>query len=356
MSRITVEISALAFIILDAIPEEVWRSTTTTFVDFCMGGGQIIKEVINRLRQYGHSEENIRNRVFGFETSKLYLNYAVNRHKLIGTYGVMTTEQFMQSNDKFDVVVGSPLFSRRINGKSTDIDSQYCAKAMDIGNIVLMVVRSKHFGGTKSKFRKDLFGSNRLISVSHISKSHYPNTLNTRTCLINLSGDKTESTLIKFEDGITKTQQLTSDSVIMMQDSTYAGHVENSLADRLITGKLRRKNIVDMSGGIPLIEVMGSDEEPITRYVNPTDTDIGCNTHGVIMNTCVGWGDLGKLHIKPYAAAISGSVACLTTASLEEARVLKTYLETDEVRAIVKKSMVSFHPTKELFSCIPSPF
>lgn len=356
MSRITTEISKLVNEILDLIPQEYWQSTTTTFLDPSIGGGQFVREIERRLREHNHSDDNIHKRVFGFETTKLYVNHAVNRHKLVGNYSVMTCSKFLEYTDKtFDIVVGGPLFSHRVNGSSADIDSQYCNKAMDIGHNVFMVVRSKHFGSHKSAFRRRVFESRRLATLSHIPKIHYPNTLNIRTCLINICKEETTTTAIKFADGNVYTTKLDKDSVIMLHDSNYIGEVKNNLAHRFVIGKLRRKNIVDVKNGIPIIEVMGSEENPITRYVDPTSTDIGINMHGVIMNSSVGWGDLGRIFIKPYEATISGSVVCLRTDTLDEAKVLKEYLETDSVRNIIRKSMVSFHPTKALFSCIADP-
>lgn len=73
---------------LDQLPPEVWSSSTTTFFDPAIGGGQLVKEIERRLKEAGHSLENIASRVFGMESDLLSVNYAVNTHKLVGNYQV----------------------------------------------------------------------------------------------------------------------------------------------------------------------------------------------------------------------------------------------------------------------------
>ena len=52
---------------LDKLPQEVFKSETTTFLDPCFGTGSFLKGVVLRLSANGHSTENINSRVFGFE-------------------------------------------------------------------------------------------------------------------------------------------------------------------------------------------------------------------------------------------------------------------------------------------------
>jgi len=95
---------------LDALPTEMWTSATTTFLDPAIGGGQFVKEIERRLRAAGHSDENIKSRVFGFDSSNLRLRAAKGRNKLVGTYEVkdlIDNEVLMD----FDVVVGNPPFN-----------------------------------------------------------------------------------------------------------------------------------------------------------------------------------------------------------------------------------------------------
>jgi hypothetical protein len=92
--------------LLDSIPEEIWRSDTTTFYDPSIGGGQIVKSIEARLRKYSHSDDNIKNRVYGSETNKLRLKYSINKHKLIGNYNSCNSDFKF---DGFDVIVSNPI-------------------------------------------------------------------------------------------------------------------------------------------------------------------------------------------------------------------------------------------------------
>lgn len=97
--------------ILDHYPEEVWTSDSTTFFDPAIGGGQFVAEIESRLQSRGHSKENIRKRVFGFESSQFLIDLAVNMNKLTGQYAKKPYPNFLDmevGKMKFDVVLGNP--------------------------------------------------------------------------------------------------------------------------------------------------------------------------------------------------------------------------------------------------------
>jgi site-specific DNA-methyltransferase (adenine-specific) len=110
LSRMKFEIEQLVEEMIDQLPASVWTSDSTTFFDPAIGGGQFVRAIEQRLRAQGHSDENIRQRVFGFEESELHIRFAVNKHKLVGQYTRKPYEKFLElDNDmKFDVVVGNP--------------------------------------------------------------------------------------------------------------------------------------------------------------------------------------------------------------------------------------------------------
>lgn len=97
--------------ILDHYPEKLWTSNSTTFFDPAIGGGQFVAEIEKRLRKYGHSQENIRRRVFGLENSDFLVDLSVNMNKLVGQYRRKPYQKFLNmeaTNMKFDVVIGNP--------------------------------------------------------------------------------------------------------------------------------------------------------------------------------------------------------------------------------------------------------
>ena len=110
LSRMKFEIEQLVAEILDQLPADVWASTSSTFFDPAIGGGQFVRAIESRLRAAGHSDSNIRKRVFGFEASDLHIRFAVNKHGLVGQYVKKPYDKFLELDDtmKFDVVVGNP--------------------------------------------------------------------------------------------------------------------------------------------------------------------------------------------------------------------------------------------------------
>lgn len=118
LSRMKFEIEPLVNKMLDQLPASVWTSDSATFFDPAIGGGQFAREIEHRLREHGHSDANIRRRVFGLEESNLHIRYAVNKHKLVGQYACKPYENFLNLDDsmKFDVVLGNPPFK---NGNET---------------------------------------------------------------------------------------------------------------------------------------------------------------------------------------------------------------------------------------------
>lgn len=118
---------------LDKLPQEVWINPTKTFLDPEIGGGQFISAIEKRLRAFGHSDENIKSRVWGFSDSLLSINFAVNKHKLVGNYkhvsysfdknpAIHVYNKNSMEHDlpmKFDVVVGNPPYNKgKLSGAS----------------------------------------------------------------------------------------------------------------------------------------------------------------------------------------------------------------------------------------------
>lgn len=135
LSRMKFEIDNLVDEILDQLPLSVWASNSTTFFDPAIGGGQFVREIEQRLRVHGHSDTNIRSRVFGFEESDLHIRYAVNKHKLVGQYTRNPYEKFFELDDtmKFDVVIGNPPYQDGSkDGGQNKIYNQFSKKALDL--------------------------------------------------------------------------------------------------------------------------------------------------------------------------------------------------------------------------------
>jgi hypothetical protein len=107
--RIKLTIHELVSQMLDQIPDHVWKSDSTTFLDPAMAGGQFILEIERRLKAAGHSDENIANRVWGCEERSIRVKYVQNWHKALSQH-LYVRDAITHEWDhmKFDVIVGNP--------------------------------------------------------------------------------------------------------------------------------------------------------------------------------------------------------------------------------------------------------
>jgi site-specific DNA-methyltransferase (adenine-specific) len=177
LSRLKFDIPELVGEILDGLPPEVFSSTTTTFLDPAMGGGQFVAEIERRLRAHGHSDANIRSRVFGYERGPVAIRYAVNKHNLVGNYTCKTIVEFLELNSdmQFDVVVGNPPYQRPDAGKSTGASALYhlfVEKSKQIGKTIALIIPSRWFAGGKGL---DEFRETMLNDVQIRKIVDYPN-------------------------------------------------------------------------------------------------------------------------------------------------------------------------------------
>lgn len=147
INRLKFEIEELVESILDHLPNSLFESESTTFLDPAMGGGQFVHAIEKRLKDCGHSDENIKDRVFGYENNMLSVGYAVNRLGLVGTYDVVEYKDFLESDmhKKFDVVVGNPPYSLAGNksgkkGRAQNLYPKFYEKAIEIADYVSMIV------------------------------------------------------------------------------------------------------------------------------------------------------------------------------------------------------------------------
>jgi hypothetical protein len=279
------------------------------------------------------------------------------RYKGYKTISITDYLSLSESKMHFTHALANPPFSdRSSNSNNTaDLDSKFNEKSRKICKNVHMVIRTKHFTNPKSKFRKRLFSSGTVVEIRYLPKETFPSILNTETCVLVTRDDYSGPATIKYLDGTIRVVNLTEDTVLLSSDPDYAGPVKNSLAKRWIRGKVNRDVINDGPDGVDIIEIMGNGDTPIIRKIDPTLTQIGYNQHGVVMNINTAWGSLGRIYVKKYDAVISNSVICLKTDSEEESVRLCDYLNSDDVKEIVKKTMPSFHPTKTVFANIPDP-
>jgi hypothetical protein len=188
LARLKLEFDELIGEMLDQLPESVWASETTTFFDPAFAGGQFVREIERRLREHGHSDENIAGRVSGYEANIGRVRFAKGRHNLVGKYEV---GNFLEETGvkKFDVIVGNPPYQdSRAHGKKTTGNGalwvKFTVKAMDLINdngVLGFVIPDSWtaptydlMGSRKSIFT-DYFKKHNLFYLNFDVKKFFPN-------------------------------------------------------------------------------------------------------------------------------------------------------------------------------------
>ena len=270
--------------------------------------------------------------------------------------GATVTDNIEDFNHmKFDVVVGNPPYSDRSGNtsKSKDVDDKFTLIAAELGDYFSLIIRSKHFTNPKSSFRKKLFSTGKVVSIVRLPDDTFPLVQNTETCIVTWSRTHTGPTKVTYKDGSVVEKELTSDTVIKLDNPNFVAEVENNLSHRWFRGKLNRNKFE--AGECPIVEICGTGEGPVVNYIKEGQEDTGRNTWGVVINVAAEWGSLGRVMLKPYNASISSSIMCLKTDTEQDAIRLQEYLLSDDIKETVKENMPSFHPTKDLFRKIADP-
>ena len=130
LRRLKLETDELVYKILSHYPEELWKSDSTTFFDPAIGGGQFVRAIEEKLFAYGHSKENIANRVTGYEANSMRVNYTVNKFNLVGKY---IAKDFVEAEEMNPWFKGNFVDLRKgdamnlpVDDNSIDVAAQNC--------------------------------------------------------------------------------------------------------------------------------------------------------------------------------------------------------------------------------------
>lgn len=132
LSRLKLQIDPVIAEILEQIPEPVWASKTTTFFDPAIAGGQIVHAIEQKLRSYGHTDNNISGRVYGCEKLPHRVKYAVTKYDLKGHYASADfLEEDITDMMKFDAIVTNSPYHDPNNDKRM-LWNQFLDKIMEL--------------------------------------------------------------------------------------------------------------------------------------------------------------------------------------------------------------------------------
>ena len=133
--RIDLDISELADEIVFHLPQSLFHSSETKFLDPAYAGGQFLYAVAKRLLKNGHSKENILGRLYGAEYRPIY----ANSYKIRGLLGadlqiISTLDQLKEvfHNMKFDVVLGNPPFQNPGKSKGNKLWPKFIMQSVEL--------------------------------------------------------------------------------------------------------------------------------------------------------------------------------------------------------------------------------
>jgi site-specific DNA-methyltransferase (adenine-specific) len=219
------EIEPLVNEILDQLPKSVWASKTTTFFDPAIGGGQFVRAIERRLRDRGHSDDNIRSRVFGFETSDLHIRFAVNKYKLLGQYIKMPYSKFFELDEtmKFDVVVGNPPYQDS-TAKKVKLWFGFLEKALSLSKAtVALVTPDVWVDGQNAVSRKtrEMISEYQLDYINFSANNYF--TVGESICAYQISkNNKSKKTKLI---GVKNNSVMFTGSPIFKNDSDKGAHI-----------------------------------------------------------------------------------------------------------------------------------
>ena len=163
--------SELAFEMVSTLPNEVFESDSTTFLDPICKSGTFLFEIVEKLYNAGHSIGNIEKRIYTIDSNSHSLNIANSYIKKIlnkesGSFGVDFKSDFSESffNYAVGVVSGGRFktFSEFIN--TILIDKKYNYLMVDLKrNISEFIERYEKVSKLESKLFGEVFTPRQLI-------------------------------------------------------------------------------------------------------------------------------------------------------------------------------------------------
>jgi len=209
--RITLDYNDLADEIVADIPETHFVSETDTFLDPAFAGGQLLKAVAKRLNNYGHSIENIRSRLFGYEDSIAYLNHPENYSTaMIADLSIVQFSSLLKGDimKKFSVVLGNDPYQGvnevaedRVQPKNHSLWSDFLEWSFEVveeGGTVVKVSPDSWMSPTHAGFKT--FKKKQLVYANLDCSEHFPGVGSSFTWWIAKNSPVTENTKLNTID------------------------------------------------------------------------------------------------------------------------------------------------------------
>jgi len=136
---------------IDTIPDYIWSSNTTTFVDIEPQNGSYLRDAYVKLKSYGHSDENIFSRLYGFFESEYMMMYAINKYNISGNFFVLNIlnekECFVDETGYLNFNINKKEYKMRFNVTLTNppyldgMHLRFLEKAIDITDDYILFIQ-----------------------------------------------------------------------------------------------------------------------------------------------------------------------------------------------------------------------
>lgn len=266
---------------------------------------------------------------------------------------------------KFDVVIGNPPYngdsSESKSTNSKDLYKEFYDLSMEVledtGTVCLVI--PFEWASNRSAFKKKVFNSGKLTDlIVHTKKVFAAGSKKVAktTCIIKLDNSKNSNTVtFSNNEGVTNTVELTGDSILDLKNAKCISAPEKSLADRWTRGKvsitdIQSEELVDGGKYDVVTALVGADKPSQVLRSDVEATGLG--TWKVAMANVGGSTGLGVLKILSPEVAHNYSIVSLPVDSEEDAVKLKSYLESDAVKAVIEVVKASTPNSKSVFNSI----
>ena len=264
---------------LDKLPQEVFKSETTTFLDPCFGTGSFLKGVVLRLSANGHSTENINSRVFGFEINNKMFNETKRKFRGIN----IVKQDFLNTdiNMKFDVIVGNPPYQNGSNSMSEALWLKFIVKASKLSNKVLFVTPKSWCNLSEDSYKQELYNifNEKLVyaNISEDIKKNYFSGIGSSFSYFILDSNKNKNTFtiknkdvfeLSYEEVKWIPNNLDRMTLNILNKTLWSNSKKLNGSFNEITGYRKGGKFIDASGRFKISNTSAQYSKDIWLYTN----------------------------------------------------------------------------------------
>lgn len=356
---------SIAEAMLSKLPESIFQSDKTTFLDPACGGGTFLLAIYDKLKSYGHSDNNIFQRIYGADL--IVENAIITALRLGSGTNICAIDSIEDSreyhNMKFDVVIGNPPYSKqgtadkKTKDRSAQLYDKFLYKALELSDVVCFVLPSKWVSDATKTITKTII--NNGLKYCYDCTSSFDIAL--KTCWVLLDKKYKGPCEIKPASGNVYSLNII-DTVPLYADFGY-----QQISKKVKTGAtlgdiwshpqdICRNDPNLHTGDIKIVEIVGPKLEPL-KYTNVSEINLDKFIHysnwKVVTNWIGGFGYIGATKIAEPMTVTSIGVVSFKADSEVEANNLNMYLNSKLVSYLVRSVKIMSANSLTVFKQIP---